>query len=497
MKNLRVNILIIYVPLASYQSKGQTAPPLSGKLIFHSYSDYNNWDSQLYLLDFSSGSVNNISTTWNIDHEMNAHFSPDGTKIVFMGDLAGDGIRNWDIFLWTVGDPTPVNLTNLGGRDEDPKFSPDGLRIVFKSDGDLWQMDLTGNRINNVTNTASIEESMPFYTADGNSILYAPGVGATSDVYQINTDGTGNHPVVAVTGVQEYFPITRDNNSFLYTAWQNASAHQDQIYMYDYSTGIGTRLPFNDGNYDFSDSYAVGNQYIVFASDKPGGKGNYDLYIADITTGQIWSLDNYNPSANTSFQDLGPCYFDSASLPLTIINLQVTKRNDVVSINWNTVQESNVNHFIVERSNDCILFTPIEIIPSQNKSSLMQTYFYQDVQPSDRQEYYRIKQVDNNGSYYYSSIVKSETLSEEENWVEVFPNPATSQEINIQFRKTDSDVLLELTDLLGHKYHTEAISSDQCHGTYVLHPGVTLSPGIYYLSLFYNNKIVRKKITVL
>jgi Tol biopolymer transport system component len=230
-----------------------------------------------------------------------------------MGDVAGEP-RNWDIFIWTVGQAQPVNLTNGGGRDEDPKFSPNGQRIVFKRDNDLWQMDLNGNIINNVTNTPSIEESMPYYTADGNAILFAPGVGAGSDIYRINTDGSGRQAMVAQNNVQEYFPITRDNNSFFYTAWRNPGDLHDQLYMKTYN-GASTLLPFNTSSADYSDAFPVSSQYMLLSSNRPGGKGNYDLYIADINSGQIWSLDSYNSSVNSAQQDLGVGYNGSGANP--------------------------------------------------------------------------------------------------------------------------------------------------------------------------------------
>jgi Tol biopolymer transport system component len=288
-------------------------PSLTGKIVYHTYSDYNAWDSRIYVLDLSTGSRTNISAGWNIDHEMNAHWSPDGTRLVFMGDVAGEP-RNWDIFIWTVGTSQPVNLTNGGGRDEDPKFSPDGQRIVFKRDNDLWQMQLNGAIINNVTNTPNIEESMPYYTADGGSILYAPGVGAGSDIYRINTNGTGAQALVAQPNVQEYFPITRDNNSFFYTAWRNASNLNDQIYLKPYN-GSATLLPFNTSDANYSDAYAVGSQYVLFSSTRSGGKGGYDLYIANITSGQTWSLDSYNSSVNSSGHDLAAVYHSSGTPP--------------------------------------------------------------------------------------------------------------------------------------------------------------------------------------
>jgi Tol biopolymer transport system component len=310
MKNFNSILSILLMLMIHAVASAQ--PTLTGKIVYHSYSDYNAWDSQLFVLDLATGTRTAISAGWNIDHEMNAHWSPDGTKLVFMGDVAGEP-RNWDIFIWTVGSSQPVNLTNGASREEDPKFSPDGQRIVFKKDNDLWQMDLNGNIINNITNTATVEESMPFYTADGNAILFAPGVGAGSDIYRINTNGTSRQAMVAVSNVQEYFPIARDNASFFYTSWQNSSDFHDQIYLKYYANSSGTRLPFNSSTSNYSDAYPVGSQYVLTSSDRPGGKGNYDLYIADINTGQIWSLDSYNSNVNSSLQDLGAAYNNSGS----------------------------------------------------------------------------------------------------------------------------------------------------------------------------------------
>lgn len=60
-------------------------PALSGRLIFHSYSCYSCNDSKLYIYDFAANTIANISSGWTINNVMNAHFSPDGKRIVFMG----------------------------------------------------------------------------------------------------------------------------------------------------------------------------------------------------------------------------------------------------------------------------------------------------------------------------------------------------------------------------------------------------------------------------
>src|SRR6478735_3224076 len=113
----------------------QAQPSISGKLVYHSYSCYACTGTKMYIYNFNTNTLTWVSQNWNIDYPMNAHFSPDGTKIVFMGQPAGSG--DWDIYLWTIGSSSaPTNLTAGNGlKDEDPKFSPNGYRIAFKQDG--------------------------------------------------------------------------------------------------------------------------------------------------------------------------------------------------------------------------------------------------------------------------------------------------------------------------------------------------------------------------
>ena len=131
----------------------ENQPVLTGRLVFHSYSCYGCNDSKLFIYNFSTNILTRVDANWGMNNCMNAHFSPDGKKIVFMG--TGTGTSNWDIFLWTINSTSPpTNLTAVLGsssRDEDPKFSNSGNKIVFKHNGHLAEMDLNGNIIRTVT----------------------------------------------------------------------------------------------------------------------------------------------------------------------------------------------------------------------------------------------------------------------------------------------------------------------------------------------------------
>jgi len=288
-----------------------TLPALTGKLVYHSYRSYGAV-SKLYLYNFATNQLTWISQSWNIYDPMNAHFNNDGTKIVFMGEATKGG--KWDIYLWTVGSTSaPVNLTAGDGcRDEDPKFSPNGTKICFKQTpaggvGNLKIMDLNGVITNSVTNN-TIESGMPYFTKDSAALLYARGAGSTSDIYMVNVDGTNDHALANVSGVQEYYPIVRDSATFLYTRWVSATNQSDQVYLGYFANNTRTSLPFNTTNADYSDAFPCDSSKVVLSCDKTGGSGAYDLYIADMTSGSMYSLSSYNTGINTSLNELGACY---------------------------------------------------------------------------------------------------------------------------------------------------------------------------------------------
>lgn len=289
----------------------QSLPLLTGKVVYHSYDSYGS-ASQMYIYDFASKQLFFISKNWNIYDPMNAHFSPDGTQIVFMGQAKANG--KWDIYLWEIGSSMqPVNLT-LGDkcRDEDPKFSPDGKSICFKQTpgggtGNIKVMDINGHITNNVTNNM-VESGMPYFLLSGKALMYARGSGNTSDIYIVNLDGSNNRPLENTNNLQEYYPITFDSSSFLFTKSTLASIPYDQVYKGNFSTGVAISLPFNNSNADYSDAFPCGPNYVILSSDREGTIGAYDLYIADINSGKIWSLNNYNTGINSRQNELGACY---------------------------------------------------------------------------------------------------------------------------------------------------------------------------------------------
>ena len=286
----------------------QNKPAFNGRLVFHRYSCYDCNDSKILLYNFATDKLVVLSENWNIINPMNAHFSPDGNTIVFMGITQTTG--KWDIYLDDLQNVSlPVNLTASlsANRNEDPKFSSDGKSIVFKSDGKLTRLDLSTNQFATY-NIPHAEASMPYFINNDQLILYAAEKNEVSAIYALNTGDNFIQPMFEAPGIYAYYPIALDNSSFVFTRWHSASNHHDQLYIGYLNGSPVLRLPFNEPSADYSDGYPVDDKHLLLSSTRQGTKGGYDLYIGNKTSGQVWSLSVYNTNINATGNELGASY---------------------------------------------------------------------------------------------------------------------------------------------------------------------------------------------
>ena len=289
-------------------------PTLNGRLLFHRYTSYNDYDSRLFLYDFHDRSLTCISESWPIDHAMNAHFAPDGEQIVFMGLPKGKRDSNdWDVFCWKFGsNREPENLTQGNGlRDEDPNFAPDGKSIVFKQAGRIAILDLETKAVHKINVPGEAERSMPVFVSNGRKIVMMEDAGAEGDLYVCDRNGTHRKAVAAEPRLQEYFPVRWGKDRLLYVRWHSADNRNDQIFVHDWKTGTNQPLPFCKEDANYSDPCPIDGRWVFFSSTREGGAGGYDLYLGDSVTGAVHGIA-YG-TLNTKAEELGASYLPRRS----------------------------------------------------------------------------------------------------------------------------------------------------------------------------------------
>jgi hypothetical protein len=149
-------------------------------------------------------------------------------------------------------------------------------------------------------------------------------------------------------------------------------------------------------------------------------------------------------------------------LPIELIYFDAEKEDKSVYLTWTTVSEINNDLFIVERSENG--YNNWEEVLRRNgagNSSSTLNYSGYDYSPIKGDSYYRLKQVDYNGNYEYSSIryiYFNEDYNNSE--IKIYPNPAKDI-INIFYKDVTSNSSITLYDNIGKQLIQSQITSKQ------------------------------------
>jgi hypothetical protein len=117
-------------------------------------------------------------------------------------------------------------------------------------------------------------------------------------------------------------------------------------------------------------------------------------------------------------------------LPVTLLDFKATAQQDQVELNWLTASESNSSHFEIERSIDNENYLTLGNTLAAGNSTIVTSYRFVDPDPFTGTTYYRLKMVDLDGSFEYSPVRAVYYLNEKN--LSVFPNPASSDGINVE-----------------------------------------------------------------
>jgi len=114
----------------------------------------------------------------------------------------------------------------------------------------------------------------------------------------------------------------------------------------------------------------------------------------------------------------------TAPLPikLTSFTAELLSGTPEVQLAWSTSYEQNNHYFLVQRSTDGQNFSVIDTVAATNNET-GSVYSYTDMHPGAGSNYYRLDQVDFDGTATYSGI-KEVTVAETTNGLQLSPNPA-------------------------------------------------------------------------
>ncbi len=186
-------------------------------------------------------------------------------------------------------------------------------------------------------------------------------------------------------------------------------------------------------------------------------------------------------------------------LPVTFLNLTARQKGSGVAIDWATASEINNKYFDVEKSTDAgNTWSVVTSLQSKGNGNNTKNYNAYDAKPVAGVNYYRIRQVDLDGSSKYSNTVVFK-LNIVKTDVSVLANPFNTN-ITVDFLSTHSQVVnSRLFDMTGKLVLSTQFSISKGSSRKMIEGVNSLNRGIYILNIvdengavIYNDKLIKQ-----
>jgi Secretion system C-terminal sorting domain len=167
-------------------------------------------------------------------------------------------------------------------------------------------------------------------------------------------------------------------------------------------------------------------------------------------------------------------------LPVEYTSFTARATGYYVNVEWSTASEVNSDYFIVEKSTNGVKFDPIGKVNAMGFSTTLQSYLWVDENPFIGNNYYRLKQMDRNGTFEYSDV---RVVNFNKSVMNIYPNPATNGIITVSLSDTQEENLqARLMDMSGKIVAASSMlltNSAQNQFTF----DKSLTPGVYLFEL--------------
>ena len=238
----------------------------------------------------------------------------------------------------------------------------------------------------------------------------------------------------------------------------------------------------------------------------PGDSLSVSVSFAPDTLGFFSANLNINSTGGNATISLNGTGIEKIPVELTSFKAKVS--NGAVILNWTTATEINNQMFEIERRLEESQFVTIGFVEGNGTTTETQTYSYLDNTVEIGTYYYRLKQIDFDGSFEYSDEIEVEvsgplTFALEQNYPNPF-NPSTSIRYAISSKQF---VTLKVYDVLGNEVAI-LVNEEKAAGSYEISfsaiggsasggDAYNLSSGIYFYKLQAGSFVVTKKMILM
>jgi hypothetical protein len=171
-------------------------------------------------------------------------------------------------------------------------------------------------------------------------------------------------------------------------------------------------------------------------------------------------------------------------MPVTFSGFYAKQASNGVLLTWNVGTEQNVNGYEIQKSIDGASFSKIGFVAATNQN----TYSFHDEAVAGS-VYYRIKSIDNNGKFLYSSVI---SLKAEQSSVvlKAFPSPVQNQ-LTVQHNVVNGQSKIEVVAIDGKLVTSTNVNANSQQTTIDLS---ATKAGIYFVRFISQNTVTSLKV---
>ncbi|QQS35958.1 MAG: T9SS type A sorting domain-containing protein [Ignavibacteriales bacterium] len=407
-----------------------------------------------------------------------------------------------------VADGELYKISGTAAATTFEKFSPDG------NGTGIWRVL--------VNPSANIMEAQNAIAWGGGDYIYAhcsnystTAPASYLERYSISTD---TWSVLAPSPIIKRYGGLTYHNGFLYLVGGLVPDGQDQTACMKYEIATNTWSPIASLPEPVSFckwTTTTVNNYIVLVGSGGGyttypsnpkvfyydPSNNTWTYDGDVASERGLALSFYMPSqgkiffgggnmggSSTNYQ--ATCWTgDGGFIPVELISFNASVNDNTVLLNWATASERNNSHFEIQRSDDGTGYKTIGTVKGAGNTTETKYYSFIDNKLSTGKQYYRLKQIDFDGTFHFSNVVEVEinllfNFDLGQNYPNPF-NPSTKIIFMIPSNISGeiSNVKLTVYDILGNIV-TTLVDDQKPEGIYeVEFEASNLSSGTYVYKL--------------
>lgn len=211
------------------------------------------------------------------------------------------------------------------------------------------------------------------------------------------------------------------------------------------------------------------------------GKACYTFFLNNIPCGEMVSYAAYGydtPSFTSVCGKENAQRFIGSPLAVEFAHFDGHFNRGNVVLEWVTASETESDFFQIEYSRDGSDYTALGKVFAAGNSTEQNAYQYTHVEPMSGTNYYRIKQVDVDGSFIFSDVVPIRVVSDNE--VHIYPTAVNDFVTVTVVEEVPGDIPVLVFNSIGTLIYSAIMPAGS---TELMVPAMDLDAGYYFVKM--------------